>query len=256
MRADGTAISHTVDHVAPVNLLGGSLFKSIELDIGSEIRSELINTHAHYKNYLQHILSYGKDAKTHLDGASWFYMDEPRHYDNVENVVARREAIAKVEAAVAVTTGPAADHKAAVIAMPEFPAIPSRHPNPGFLNRRNYIKSGKTREIHIPIACDFFQTDRLYLPNFDIKLRLQRESDNFSLLADKQNGYYKIKIVDITLWVRYVEVDKTIVEAHRAKLTNKIPLVYPIKRTQFRHKEYPAGTTQIDFPNMFGGHRK
>ena len=53
------------------------MFKAIELDIGSEVRSELINTHANYKNYMQTILSYGSDAVNHLQGSSWFVMDTP-----------------------------------------------------------------------------------------------------------------------------------------------------------------------------------
>lgn len=77
---DGTDIT-AADKVAPVNLIGSSLFKSIDIDIAGVPVPDLSNMYSNYKAYFETILSYSKTAAESHVLCSRFHMDKEALFD-------------------------------------------------------------------------------------------------------------------------------------------------------------------------------
>jgi len=86
VNADGTDLTADAK-VAPVNLIGSSLFRSIDVEVNGMPIPQLSNMYSNYKAYIETILSYGKEA---VDGhltSSRVEMDQPTmfHVADVTN---------------------------------------------------------------------------------------------------------------------------------------------------------------------------
>jgi hypothetical protein len=66
--------------VAPVNLAGNSLFKTIDIELNGQLISDLTNTFSHIKGYLEHLISYSPNTH-HMRAAGWA-MDTAGKFDD------------------------------------------------------------------------------------------------------------------------------------------------------------------------------
>ena len=90
------------------------------------------------------------------------------------------------------------------------------------------LKNGKIYFSMI-IHLDFFQSAKLLLPKCEIKLKLLRNEDDFSLLGTEKVS--KIKIHDLKIVVRRVTVAPAIVEQIEANLL-KTPAIHPVANSR------------------------
>ena len=79
-KADGTDVV-VADNVAPINLIGSSLFKQVCIEANGAKIPELTNTFYNYKTYLETILSYGHSATSSHLKASRFHTDTASKFD-------------------------------------------------------------------------------------------------------------------------------------------------------------------------------
>ena len=98
LQLDGTAMANTAD-VGLVNAFVRSFTEKIDIAIdGSEV-SSLSNTEAHFKNYVESVLSYGfGSSRTHLTSGG-FYLDSPYQFES--NEVADNNGFATRKAMIA-----------------------------------------------------------------------------------------------------------------------------------------------------------
>jgi hypothetical protein len=81
---DDTKISLWSDVVAPVNLLGSSMWESVEVSLNGQPFSGASSVNCGYKSYLETLLSYDADSRnTHLH-SQFFYLDSPGNFENMQ----------------------------------------------------------------------------------------------------------------------------------------------------------------------------
>lgn len=95
VNGDGTALADG-DNVAPINLIGQTLFSQVDVKLNDTLVSQSCNNY-HYRAYLETLLSYGKEAKnTHLELSLW-NKDTAKHMESIgdQNIgfVARKNAV-------------------------------------------------------------------------------------------------------------------------------------------------------------------
>ena len=221
--SDGTDIAAT-DEVGVVNNFGPSMIKSIDIQVNNTDLTAASNTNANYKSYLQNLYSYGETAAdTFLQNSMW-YRDLAGQMENMT-----------------VPPQPAAEDAAA-------PAT-----NPGFLTRRHLIRESRAVDLYLPLACDFFCMERLLPNDTSLKIRLLRESDDFSLMYKSTMKSFKIEIDEIMLFVRKIDVSPSIVKQHQTLFGKGQLAKYNLPRTRIEIFPQTGGLQHIVLPNIFRG---
>ncbi|KAF4530049.1 hypothetical protein B566_EDAN018291, partial [Ephemera danica] len=123
--------------------------------------------------------------------------------------------------------------------------------NAGFTKRKNIFAKSKVVDLVGYMHSDIFNQDRYMLNGVEIRLRLIRSRDAFCLMSDTVTGM-KLKIVDIFLNIRRVEVNPSIALAHEEalKLTSA---KFPINRVDIKVMTIPAGLLSKSLDNVFVG---
>ena len=118
--------------------------------------------------------------------------------------------------------------------------------------RKNKLKNRKFNFSCI-IHSDFFQSKTWLLPNNELKLKLIRNQDDFSLLgATDMANKYKIGVKNLKLAIRRIKIDKAVDLAIEAKLENS-PAIYEVTQSKIKTFLVPTGTKTIDFPSILQG---
>ena len=86
--------------------------------------------------------------------------------------------------------------------------------NTGLDERRRHISESRVVEMMGRLHVDLFLQDRFLLNGVNVKIRLVRSKDAFSLMADGQNPDYKVQIVDAVLFARKAVLSPTVQMAH------------------------------------------
>ena len=89
------------------------------------------------------------------------------------------------------------------------------------------------------------------LKQVKLKIKLRRSRDVFALMGDADG--YKIKIRDLSLFVRKVQLSPAIRMGH-VKALEKTSCKYPIRRVEVKVDTVPTGNTNYVQDNMFLGH--
>ena len=69
--------------------------------------------------------------------------------------------------------------------------------NLGLVERGRYLAESRVVDMMGRLHIDLFLQDRFFLNGVDVKIRLVRSKDAFSLMADGQNPDYKVRIVEV-----------------------------------------------------------
>jgi hypothetical protein len=218
LKDDGSVITDA-DNVSISNLVGSSMFKTLEIKINGKSISDLTNTHFHYKTYLETILSYSFSARnTHLQ-ASQLSLDVASAFDDM-------------------ATGVDDAHK---------------NNNSGFMERKSVIAGSSEFDVMFPLHSDFLQSDRLFPPKATVNIKLTREHDNFILLSDSTTKKYKIEIIDMKLYIRRLTIANNIRASHDAAWNAKKPIILPINKSEMKAFTFTAGLATASIPNLFNG---
>ena len=93
--------------------------------------------------------------------------------------------------------------------------------NTGLDERRRHISASRVVDVIGRLHVDLFLQDRFLLNGVNVKIRLVRSKDAFSLMADGQNPDYKVQIVDAVLFARKAVLSPTVQMAHIKALGKK-----------------------------------
>ena len=86
--------------------------------------------------------------------------------------------------------------------------------NQGLVKRGRYLAESRVVDMMGRLHVDLFLQDRFLLNGVDVKIRLVRSKDAFSLMADGQNPDYKVRLVEAILFARKAVLRPTVQMAH------------------------------------------
>lgn len=120
--------------------------------------------------------------------------------------------------------------------------------NEGLAKRRARTANSKVFEMMGPLHIDFFNQDHFLLNNVELRLKLTRNRDAFTLMSS--TGTEKIKLLDATLYVRRVTVSPSVLLAHVQAL-DKAPAKYPVNRVDIKTITITQGLRDKSIDNLF-----
>ena len=120
--------------------------------------------------------------------------------------------------------------------------------NEGLAARRALTANSKVFEMQGPIHCDFFNQDHFLLNNVELRIKLTRNRDAFTLMSTA--GTEKIKLLDATLYVRKVVVSPSVLLGH-AQALEKAPAKYPVNRVDIKAVTITQGLRDKNLDNLF-----
>lgn len=203
------------DKISIVNLFPQSIWKQIECSIGDVQINDLSTPTYPYKAFLESHLSLTDDVKTtSLKGCAYYVKDDPGNENSL--VVADAGDV--------------------------------KH-NKGFVKRGAFFKGNKLY-FSIMLHIDFFQCPRLLIPGVEVKLKMIRSSDNFSILTDAVD--FKINIHELVLKVRRITADPSILSRIETQLSSS-PAIYPIVKSVIKTHLLQNGTANNRIGQMIRG---
>lgn len=183
------------DAISVVNNFPQTLFRQIEIYLNNQSINDLSTPTYPYKTFIENHLTYDNDIKnTTLMACEMYVKDTCGTENNLTLALADTKS--------------------------------------GFAIRKTKIVGKKIYFEMIPHV-DFFQCPRFLIPGVEIKVRLIRNDDSFSLFSETAIG--KIKMIKLGMKVRKITLDPAVASAVENKL-NSNPAVYPI--TQSKIKTY------------------
>ena len=111
--------------------------------------------------------------------------------------------------------------------------------NKGAFKRHEFLINNKKVDMMGFLHTDFFRQERLLPPGCDIKIRLVRASEQFSLMSTKPG--YKTVIDNAILYVKKVKLNPAVTLAH-ANVLKKNNMLFPIQRVGCKVFSIPAGS--------------
>lgn len=206
--------------VSLVNLILSSMFTCVSISLNGVHVNGLQNTYSNYRSYVETLLSYGRTAyKSHLASAI-YVMDKAGEFDSVTN--------------------PRIVHDADDIGE-----------NSGYVFRQRSIVGSRPFEVMIPVPCDFFQINRHFPPGASIGVKFQRNAEQaFELLS--AGGHFKVDVMSIKLYVKYISVLPEVVEIQRNKWKTK-NMILPFKKTEIVIEPLHAGIRSHSVRSVFSG---
>jgi hypothetical protein len=201
--------------VGVVNNFLHSLFKQVDVFLKGKQVTQATGTYA-YRAYLETLLNYGPSAKDSQLTAALYYKDTAGKMDIVD------------------------------------PTVAGGNGNAGLRARYVFSKTSGTVEMTGPIFSDIFMSERLLLSYVDLKVILNRSSDEFCLMASEDDADFRVKLTDAYLKIRKVKVNPSISVAHEIEL-KKGQAIYPIRRVECKSFIVPAGNPSLRKDNLFNG---
>ena len=102
------------------------------------------------------------------------------------------------------------------------------------------------------LHCDIFNQGRLLLNGLPLKITLHRNKDAFCLITNGDNPSFKVKLVDVALCLRKVQLTaKKFSEVQQT--LEKVPACYPINRVTIKTHSLAAGLTSFNWDNAILG---
>ena len=212
-RANGNDVAND-DQIGPVNNFIHSLFSEVEVSLNGTLISASTGTYP-YRAYIENLLNYGTEAKQSQLTSELFYKDTAGKMD-----------CANPGAAVAIQ-------------------------NTGLRKRAEFTGGNVVVDMIGKIHSDIFYIDRYMMNEVNIKLKLSRSKDEFSLMWTGDNAF-RVFIVSASLFVRKVKLSPSVFLAHAKTLENGMAK-YPIKRVIFKVFTVPAGYRDVTSERLFSG---
>lgn len=120
--------------------------------------------------------------------------------------------------------------------------------NKGVAARRARTKNSQIFELFGPLHLDICNQNHLLLNNCEVRIRLTRNKDAFTLMSTA--GTEKLKVLDATLYVRKVRVSPSVLLAH-AQALEKAPARYPLNRVDIKTFTITQGLRDKSIDNLF-----
>ena len=205
------------EKVGIVNNFLHSLFKQVDVFLKGKQVTQATGTYA-YRAYLETLLNYGPAAKRSQLTAAMFYKDTSTKMYTADPTLAGNHA----------------------------------NVNLGLKKRYEFSKESGIIEMAGPIFCDVFMSERLLLSYVDLKILMNRNVDEFCLMASEADADYRVKLTEVYLKIRKVKVNPSISIAHELAL-KKGPAIYPVRRVECKSFIIPAGNPSLRKDNLYNG---
>ncbi|XP_054757242.2 uncharacterized protein F54H12.2-like [Lytechinus pictus] len=216
VKANGANLEPT-DKVGPVNLFMQSLFSQVDVSLNEKIVTPSMPTYP-YRAYADVMLNYGPAALKSLYTMSLFQRDTPGKMDVAE----------------------------------PSPEDGDADENEGLSARYRYAKNSALIEMISPIHADLFFQPRYLINGVDLRVKLIRHKDAFSLMTNTPASGYRVKIESCTLYVRKIKVSpSTALTLERA--LEKTTAKYPIDRVVTKVISVSTGQMSLQQDHVFLG---
>ena len=124
--------------------------------------------------------------------------------------------------------------------------------NAGLVERHRHIAESGVVDMMRRLHVDLFLQDKFLLNGVDVKIRLVRSKDAFSLMAGGANPDYKVRIVEAILFARKAVLSPTVQMAH-IKALAKGTAKYPLRPVDCKVYSIPQGAMSHTHENLFLG---
>ena len=199
-KSDGTNLEADTK-VVPVNNFMHSMFSNIDLYVNNKLITSSMDTYP-YRAYLETLLSYGHDTKTHhLAASDMWYVDQAGKMTDTD--------------------------------------VTANDSNTGLLSRYRVTSESKSVEMMSRLRLDLCMQDKYLLNGCELRFRLNRASPNFCLFAAAGVDTPKIKLEAARLFIRQVQLQPKISNDIQ-QLLKHTPAKYPIRRAEV--KTFTIGT--------------
>ena len=210
-RANGANLDDG-DQVGPVNNFIHSLFSEVEVSLNGTMISTATGTYP-YRAYIENLLNYGTEAKQSQLTSELFYKDTAGKMD---------------------------------VANPAAAAVDA---NLGLKKRAEFTNGNGVVDMIGKIHSDIFYIDRYMLNEVNVKLKLSRSKDTFSLMWTGDNAF-RVFIISASVFVRKVKLSPSVFLAH-AKILESGMAKYPIKRVICKSFTIPRGYRDVSSERLF-----
>jgi len=209
VNVDGTNIADA-DPVGPTNLWLHSLFSQVDISLNGTQVTTSTNTYP-YRAMIETLLSYGDDAKKSQLTSELFYADQPGRMDVVDFGEAAR--------------------------------------NSGLWARSRFTRGSRSVDMIGRIHADIFFQSRYLLNEVNVKIKLVRSTNTFSLIGANA---FRVKIETAVMFVRKVKLAPSVFLAHAKALENSTAK-YPIRRAVCKTITIPNTFRDINIEKLFSG---
>lgn len=219
----GEAIDDTVENnnipalakVFPINYLGATAFKNIEITLNSKSISTLDGMYA-YRAYLESLLSFGHDAKRHQLTAAMFHKDSGDMDEFGTTIIS-----------------PACTNK-------------------GAKTRFNRTKGSKKFECISKIHADIFQQEKAMLSKVTVGVKFTRADEDFILMALTETNKYTFKFDKVVLYVKIKKIASHVQVAHEERLLSS-NAKYPLKKVEMKFFTKGSNRSDLSEQNLVTG---
>ncbi|XP_070556390.1 uncharacterized protein F54H12.2-like [Ptychodera flava] len=213
-KVDGTNLGADAA-VGPVNLWLHSLFSQVDVHLNGKMISNPSPTYP-YRAMLETLLNYGKEAKeTHI-GSALFFKDFHLKMDEVD------------------------------------PTKEGGEVNKGLKNRYAFTSGSKVVDMVGPIHSDLFFQPKYLMNGVELRLKLNRSKNAFSLVSSAENPGFKAVVTEATLLIRKIKLSPSVQLGH-AEALKQGPSKYPIHRCVMKVLSIPGGTMSFNKDHIFLG---
>lgn len=130
--------------------------------------------------------------------------------------------------------------------------LDSSSTNTGLQTRKAFVSESCTFNLAGQLHCDLFNTSKYLMNGIDLRFVFIKNKVETLITKVAATDAPKIKILDVTLWMRKVKINPSILIAH-AKLLNTHTAKYPFKRVEMHNYTIPCGSQFHTIENMFLG---
>ena len=221
--------------VAPVNNFLHSLFKQVDVYLNGKQVTPAMGTYA-YRAYIETLLNYDVSAKESQFSSALYYKDTATQMDQAGRLPSSKT----IDNVTAVTVdGAGAQSRTTTTLATEEVKIPVPGTgNQGFAKRSKFIQNSKQFVLSGPIFADIFMSDRLLLNMMDLRVVLNRSSNDFCLMdlsnssdPTKPQVKPKVQLSHVELKIRKVKLDEAVSDGIE-RMLKQTPALYPIRRVE------------------------
>ena len=112
--------------------------------------------------------------------------------------------------------------------------------NTGFVKRQAWTAGSKVCELYGPLYLDFTRQSRFLISQTDMRIRFLPAKAEFALNAFGAAGDFKIKFEAVSLHVRRMLLNPSVISGHAAGM-NKHNAIYPVNHTELITFTIPRG---------------
>ena len=234
-------------NIAPVNNFLHSLFRQVDVYLNGKQVTPAMGTYA-YRSYIETLLNYDVSAKKSQLSSALYFKDTPGHMDD-NGSLPQPKKITYIKGTYDASGAPTdADKEEVSITIPGTR-------NQGFAKRHEFIESSKKFAVSGPIFSDVFMSDRLLLNMMELKVVLNRSSNEFCLMDTNPGNSAvnpRVKLTDVVLKIRKVKVDQAVRDANEL-LLKQTPALYPIRRVECKAFSIGKDLPNVRQDNIFSG---